>query len=100
MVELLNDQINGFNYVYKVAVILVKCSDKKICLEVLKNDFVRSFFQPALLVREFSSRILLFALIELDLPIPVSHPPSHGTHPRPTQLCGVTHKQNVFASPK
>jgi hypothetical protein len=41
---------------------------------------LRVFLQRALPVRGFSIRILLFGLIELDLPTPVSNPPFWGTH--------------------
>ncbi len=52
---------------------------KHICLQILKISLALSVFRPALQAREFSIRILLFGWMELDLPTPVSHPPSWET---------------------
>jgi hypothetical protein len=62
-----------------------------------RNKIYAEFFWPALPAKRLSITVLQFGSMELDLPTPVSHPPSQGIPERPR---GIPTTKNVFASVK
>ncbi len=77
MDELINEGIHVFDHFDKVAVILVEFSDEKYTFASSSKLFGTFIF-----LANFTSQgvLLLFGYMEIDLPTPVSQPPSQGTY--------------------
>ncbi len=68
-----------------------------------QNKLYAEFFWPALPAKRLSITVLQFGSMELDLPTPVSHPPSQGTYPHgrmaypPPKMCLQVLKMSKIA---